>query len=367
MHGRLRDRQWQYLEEQQFVNDPSGAAEHSIDELLAILHEIDDVAASARDLEPAKQPDDRPVKVGDPTSPFSRYDYARSLVVADRARIDRDVIVFRAEVLQGELVPWEDLPAWFEARMAQTPQLFESTVIAEVPLGDETSTLPTSARVGRVGAQMLMYAKRGQGGASRAVLPVHFGVMQRIYKLSNDLAIFYGWQPEDATTFLLTDIAPWIAPVWITTTADPIKDSVGHDWTRRIKLDLDPSVPPAEVATIYQQARIDAGYGSRRRLTNKHADLAALRSEMPNASSDQLRIEWNARHPDRREQYSFEQRRNFWRDVRRATARLLRPDAFHGNTPIESPEVRVTDAEFDSQIEAAMGSTDRQLSPPAVD
>ena len=328
MHRRVSDREWTYLEDYGFVGEVESDAE-SVSYLRDKLREVSEVAESGR--RPATKPvgESRTLEFSGATASASRYDLARSMVIAALAREDADVQAFRNEILDDRLITWDEVPAWIEARASESPQIVEVTVAVDKPPAVATHWTPdeTPLRVRRVGAEMLLYSRKTEDGAVRATIAVHFGVLQRLHRLALDLSTFYGWREEDTVVFVLADVVPWVAPILVTTTTDPIYFGRPCEWTRRIKLDIDPGVPASEVASVYQEARARRGYDQRRRLSNKHSDMAALRSEMPRARWSTVREEWNRRNP--KEAYSAQQESNFRRDVPRAQAQLLYPDRFH--------------------------------------
>ena len=332
----VSDQEWELLVEDGFVEDVEiGAADAT--SLYARLRRIADVVDSGRANSPPRAPVGN-LELSDRDVPSSRYDLARSIVVAAWARDDPDVVAFRSEVLGGELVGWSDVPKWIEANHAGRAQVFEVTVLSEEsPVTQPWRPERDELHVRSVSAQMLRFTTREDGRVRSVPVPVHFGPLQRLYRLSVELSTFYGWSEDAATVFVLADVIPWIAPVRVTTTAEPIRFGHALEWTRRIVLELDPSTPPAEVADLYQNARVKAGYSRRRRLSNKHAELAAFRIMRSQETWSDTLAAWNEKFP--KWSYRAGQESNFRRDTRRAQARILYPDRYHGNTPLRSPDL----------------------------
>ncbi len=78
---------------------------------------------------------------------------------------------------------------------------------------------------------------------------------------------------------------------------------------------------------IYRRARIESQQNGRRRLSPKHASLAAFAAIQPDSAWNDHRRRWNEAYPQW--SYGSDQCANFRRDVRRAQNRLLYPDWFH--------------------------------------
>ena len=83
------------------------------------------------------------------------------------------------------------------------------------------------------------------------MVPVRFGgVLDELRRISELLAGRYGWQPAQATAFVLCDVPPVVDPVQVTT----VEASLWHP-ASRIRLAIDPLLPVAKVASTYRKAR----------------------------------------------------------------------------------------------------------------
>ena len=106
--------------------------------------------------------------------------------------------------------------------------------------------------------------------------------------IARRLVEFYGWDEAQATVFVLTGVTPLTHAIRATvTTSSPLRVR------SRIKMSIDPSTTPREVADYYRHVRQEA-FGRIRRLGEKHARLAAFAARLPEKmdSKEQLR-EWN--------------------------------------------------------------------------
>jgi len=112
---------------------------------------------------------------------------------------------------------------------------------------------------GAAGKEFLAWADEG------ATVPTHTnitigGVLHELQALGKELARLYGWQEAQATTYVLTGIAPLVSPLRY-----GVSYSVGIDYRprARITLNIDPEVSPAEVLRVYSQVRQSVRSGKR--------------------------------------------------------------------------------------------------------
>ncbi len=329
----VTDSMWEYLTCRGYVA-----------ETVEGLSSISRLAASVRELEAAvlggSQAPHRPAAaamvVGD-LRDGGAHQWALSVVVAAYARDDWQVKAFRESVLKGELLDWGDVPAWIEARAEERLPYYYITVALEA--GDEDAASRETFTAPRAGAsyevRMLRYTARGEEHVRMtAVRP---GVLAVLYEVAEALSTSYAWSLDAATVFLLTDVVPYIPSVIITSGGERIREGRSLEWSRRIRLDIDPSTTPEEVARDYQQARRNSKQDRRRRLSDKHAMLAAFVATTYD-TWEKKRRSWNERHPDW--SYSPSQLGNFRRDAYRAQARLLYPDWFRNQQRLRPVQVR---------------------------
>ena len=252
--------------------------------------------------------------------------------LAQQAAEEPAVVVFRAEVLGGQLLAPEDVEAWVnrQGKAEGDSTLYLGDVA--VPLGHTVEhdregiwatpplTLSRETPARRAAPRFLAYAIPDQQAVSR--VPVaQGGTLDRLRRLSESLASSYGWRSAageaQAALFVLTGQPPVIPRATITWHID-----AGSAVEGRITLDLDPTLGPAAVARLYREAR--AQFPLRRRsrryrpMTEKHARLAEWADR---EGSWRNRMEqWNEGHADPKDRYADP--RNFARDVMHAARRL---------------------------------------------
>ena len=308
----VSEAEWGVLKNQGYPRDFAAgqpeATQEALDFLLEVLRPVQ---------VPVPQPRRRTAKVtsGKPAKTAvvgQAHDAAIAVVLAAHAtgpsRFDDGVLTFRREVLGDKLLLPEQLEPW----------------VVEQAKRDG----PADRIVIRRGiSQLLTVDTLAYGREWPRHVPVkHDGVLDRLRELSERLANNYGWQPVQGTAFVLTGIAP---------AAPSIRVHVSH-WTElrarsRIKLDVHPTCTPQEVAERYAAVRREQ-FGRLRRLTPKHAQLAAFFAEQsPITPPHELRQAWNKwcdsnthGHGKGRDNWKYDKARGqqFSRDARRAFERL---------------------------------------------
>jgi hypothetical protein len=228
---------------------------------------------------------------------FAALVWARSVAFAADADEHPDVQSFRADVLDGKLLPWAQVQQWADE---QSELDGPATTYIRLPLppgyrqGDPVTPRLLDVGVHEAGydTDSLDYALPGSEWVHCVPVAGH-GVLGRLRRLSERLAQLYGWQPAQATVFVLTGATPVVQmmrgsrPVF--TTNAP-----------RITLTIDPDVPTELVAAAYKRARAEL-LGSRARPPSaKGAALVAHAAERPGVEVRGLWRQWNEGHPDER-------------------------------------------------------------------
>jgi hypothetical protein len=156
-------------------------------------------------------------------------------------------------------------------------------------------------------------ARSGSGWVQHAASSSELEALRK--KLSHGLASSYGWQPAQATVFLLTGSVP-ILPSLRTRTIRRVASPAS-----RIILEVDPTVTPREVEQHYTRARRRLMGGRRfRRISEKHLRLAVFADAHRDGTWSDRMCAWNREFPDDR----YANVRNFQRDAAGALRRLLR-------------------------------------------
>jgi hypothetical protein len=140
-------------------------------------------------------------------------------------------------------------------------------------------------------------------------------VLERLQSLAASLGETYSWQQSQATTFVLTGLAPIVPAIRSATVG-----GVPLSSTMRIVLEVNPETKAREVLLHYKRAR----ERSRKRLgpvSDKDCNLAVVATNSRGKPwSDSMR-EWNARFP----KWRYEDPRRFQRDAVSARRRLVDP------------------------------------------
>lgn len=219
--------------------------------------------------------------------------------VAMRARGKDDVQSFRRTYLNDGLLQIKDIEPWIKRQHKSNP--LRHAVIVRLPVGTAlefglnghpviTPPLTDVSQVeGIAPPTFLDYP--GPGNEWVQHIPVGpDGTLGRLCKLAETLASTCGWQPAQATAFVLTNLTPEIQDFMVTL---QIK-SVGA--LGRIQLVVDPFFTPAEVAQRYGRIRAQMLSGRTKSSSEKHTRLAIHALE--HASLDRSSFEsWNTQYP----------------------------------------------------------------------
>ncbi|SDT57785.1 hypothetical protein [Actinoplanes derwentensis] len=81
------------------------------------------------------------------------------------------------------------------------------------------------------------------------------GGLDRLGRLGKSLAASFGWQPAQATVFVLTGVPPLISSVRAIVPPVKVRHEAALDWSRRIVLDVDPAARSQEVVEAFESAR----------------------------------------------------------------------------------------------------------------
>ena len=161
----------------------------------------------------------------------------------------------------------------------------------------------------------------GRWGVRRRTVTANGGLDQ-LGRLGETLASTFGWQPAQATMFVLTGIPPMIAAVRANVPTMKVRYEFELDWARRITLDVDPGASSQKVVEAFERARAEYHHAGRRRTTVKHLRLAAFTGaeNVDKPWAERFRL-WNERFPE----WAYPQQSNFRRDAAAAQRRLLSP------------------------------------------
>lgn len=303
-----------------------------VDDVLVGAEGPDWLVERGREILDSRVPVESPAESADEHGPSVGQErvWALSQLVAHRAAADPMVVAFRTKYLPDGLIPRTEVERWIRGHVESegerasdvtftipegiTHDWIGPTVTFNPPVAEITGSVSFSGRV-------LAYALPGDAAVRRCFVKAD-GIPDQLSKLGESLADAFGWQPAQATVFILTGVTPMISIVRVSSPAFKVRHNVDLDWARRIKLDIDPAATPQEVLDAFKQARSEHTTAKRRSMTSKHLRLAAFacaqHADKPWTERHRL---WNEQFPE----WSYPEQSNFRRDAAQARDRLLNP------------------------------------------
>ncbi len=218
-----------------------------------------------------------------------------------RSRSDLDVIAFRLEILNDQMIDLDDVSDWID-------QTAESD-------GPPTGLVPDHKTRFRQEARELISYVSNYEGTWVKTKPIRIG--ERLWRLrgaARRIAQGFGWPEEWMVTFILTDVPP----------PRPMVFGWTFHWSSsklptmdRIELRVNPyAVSPRELETAYRRLRSEKlGLSRVDSMSEKTAALALHWEQTKDQSTGERRAEWNRLHPEWK--YT-ESTGNFGRDARAA-------------------------------------------------
>ncbi len=232
--------------------------------------------------------------------------HAISELVARHASEDARVQGFRSRRLPNGLLEFERIEAWIStiAKADGKPSQY-STVVASAA----TRKCPD---VG-ISARYLCYGSPASNFV-RNIPVAHNGVLDELRGITEILSKRYGWQPAQATLFVLTGVPPLVSTLRVKATTElfPV--------LRKIVLTVDPALSPRELAEHYKTIRRRFLGERHRAMSEKHCTLVLFMQDWPaNETYSSAMGVWNKKFPTWRYRHAT----NFGRDVLAARKRLL--------------------------------------------
>lgn len=221
-------------------------------------------------------------------SPRSDRQEVLSFLLAREASMRGDVQAFRREVLDGRLLTLDGVPSWVMDEDGQT------------------GTGTPAGILEYLGAEAWPLRQRTIEGGS----------LERLRLLGAGLSDVYGWEPAQATSFVLTGLSPLVPAIRCATVG-----GVPSSSTLRIVLAVDPVTSPRDLASYYKRARARETQDRSGSVTRKQLKLAAFVAERSEQSWPELMEAWNRNFP--RSRYS--DTKGFQRDAVSARRALLDP------------------------------------------
>lgn len=235
-----------------------------------------------------------------------------------RADSDRDVIQFRSDVLQDQLVSWDRLVDWMKSTAEADGK---TTGWITVPMHDDRTPWSfedaQSAIVGREWTETIPFV------SPKSALVLSRGIrlggtLWELRRIARRLVEGIGWPEAWTVTFIVTGETP----DWPIVFGYDVHDewTPAMDW---LELRVNPrAVSPVELLAVYRKVRSEM-MGSKpdderrmKRLSGKMAELAVFWERTDGKTTGERRVEWNRMHPE----WSYPKTTggNFARDGRKA-------------------------------------------------
>ena len=275
--GGLSDLEYYWLENEEYIREydqNTGALSYLADKV--------------RELRAGQQ--SRPADVRERTAPLiPERAWVVSLLVAAEAAKEDVVKDFRSRVLRGRLIAFEKIAAWVKRNAG--PEIEGSL------------------------RHLLTWSTPGTDSVSRSrVAPT--SPAGELHAVTERLAPFYGWQPAQAAAFVLCDAVPICSPLRVHhIERGPVRS------TSRIILEIDPTVPPADVESAYREARKAFGRQRFRAVSERDLHLVAFSMERPALEGPALLREWSNAYP----QWTFRNAEYLVTVLRKKRDKLLDP------------------------------------------
>lgn len=343
----LRDIEWEYLTEYEYVS-----------ELLDGANTIEDLANAVRrwfrraQPHPASRRARGPGAAGSGAPRPTRRERMLADVFAAEARQIEEVQAYRETVVSQrgtgqDLLVWDEVLNWLEVRAAderpigvwltgafvpEAARAFITDALAEQydafphdALGN-LQPLPVTVTIDPANIDDYLVVRRLRclvRDAERGRVFVYEtltrerGELAWLRRLGADLAERFSWREPEAVRFILTDMAPEVRTISARAHVN-IEEPAGT----RMTLSIDPALSPRAVADAYRHARQHFLRARHRELSEKHARLAAFAAVWPAGEKWAQRMSrWNARYPA----WKYDQPTNFARDCTQVMQRVLRP------------------------------------------
>lgn len=281
---------WSYLKDRHFV-----------DEVVNGLATVDDLVAEAKSIVKATSREKQRAETVAPTgpNPGEARAWALSMFVAQQARAEEQVVVFRRDVLLGHILDRQAVGGWIRHHLdLSRPMTHDVTLTLQEtdfeyegqgwirlrqPL-DRVRAMQFSLRV-------LEFTDGTEQWVERIAV-ADGSELDRLRRLSESLATKYRWQPAQATLFVLTDATPMISRIRLTTLP------FSEPWSRRIQLDVDPAESPADVAAAFAHHGDTNESGRPRPVKEKHARAAVhALIDFAHLPWAERVSRWNREHP----------------------------------------------------------------------
>lgn len=247
-------------------------------------------------------------------------------ILSQRAAEEPEVIAFRTRTLGGNLLAWENVDAWIKEQAKRDGPHTDYLSVA-VPegyqlRGDKTGiiltepplTVSKDAAGWGIDVRQLEFTVPDKPWKRRIPTKL-WGVLDVLRTLSERLAKKYGWEPSQATVFVLTGI-----PVALSRGKVTLSRHFPYEMTSRLTMELDPRISPKEVLSLYRRYRKELLGGRYQPMDRKHLELARFYEGRGKGPWRADMAEWNSTQVP---EWHYSDWRNFRRDCVHAWERLF--------------------------------------------
>lgn len=304
----LTDGEWELLVDDGHVGEvESGAAEvgYLVERVKRLRHATSEQPSDER--ESAQTADPRALA----DRAASRSEALSALLAADAAQLDY-VVSLRRDVLGEQLVEPAKVGEWIAQRSSHGEPIKRKVLGAPSEAKEGLETI-AGLPVVHYETPVVEYAVPGAGWVQVAASS---SKLERIRQTSELLAKRYGWQPAQATVFVLTGRVPILDAIRVRRKLRAPVTSAS-----RIILEVDPTVTPKELAAHYSRARAAVMPTRSRRMSEKHLRLAIFTHGRTDGSWEDRMRAWGEQHPS----WAYKHATNFQRDATAAIRRLIDP------------------------------------------
>ncbi|QFZ20362.1 hypothetical protein [Saccharothrix syringae] len=225
------------------------------------------------------------------------YALALSENIAAEADRDRQTAAFRAAHLPDGLIRLDRVEEWIGQRAQEQPGDLRQARV-RIPAGWQPDE-PLPSTSASIFVDRLEYVAPGHDRV-RWIVVAPGGVLGWLRRLSVGLATAHGWEPAQATTWVLTGLTPLVGLIRVTEERENIRDSQWMAWSERITLDVHPAAMPDEVADAYRAARkrfdarrTNGEYRARSQAIPQLALARFVARRRPRCTWDEIRVLWN--------------------------------------------------------------------------
>ena len=286
---------------------------------------------------------EKPSMISRPITPPVRTEIY-SVLLAQRAAQETDIVNFRNEVLGETLLEVSQVEDWIRTqakadgpetiwlKVPVTPESRLEDPVEPAPQGSITPQLmtdsggfkwilePTESVVGSVEVMYIEYGVPDKSWLQLQAVAAG-GVLERLWRICRFPLVFkFPWTTGQAAMFVLTGLCPEVRGIEIRWMMPKVAPA-----SRRIIMEIDLTIPADEVLAEYKRIRKEVFPRGHRSLSEKHMRLAVFDDDRLEGESwaEKMRA-WNKRYPEGEfKRYSYDNVDVFRRDAKQAGEHLF--------------------------------------------